>query len=123
MAANDRSPNLLSWQWALYARGHRRRATLAVHALTVPLFCAGGVVVVAAPFVTPWLAVAGVLAMGLAIAAQGRTHAREPAAPVPFSGPGDFVARIFFEQWITFPRFVLSGAFARAWRDETPADA
>ena len=26
------------------------------------------------------------------------------------------LARIFAEQWITFPRFVLGGGFARAWR-------
>ena len=24
--------------------------------------------------------------------------------------------RILAEQWITFPRYVLSGGFARAWR-------
>jgi hypothetical protein len=37
--------------------------------------------------------------------------------PVPFAGPVDVVSRIFAEQLITFPRFVLSGQFARAWRE------
>jgi hypothetical protein len=36
---------------------------------------------------------------------------------VPFEGPLDVLSRIVLEQWITFPRFVLSGSFARAWRD------
>ena len=48
--------------------------------------------------------------------AQGRTHRLERTAPSPFRGPGDVVARIFAEQWFTFPRFVASGGFARAWR-------
>ena len=25
--------------------------------------------------------------------------------------------RFFVEQWITFPRYVLSGGFSRAWRE------
>jgi hypothetical protein len=35
---------------------------------------------------------------------------------VAFRGPGDFLARFFAEQWFTFPRYVLSGRFADAWR-------
>jgi len=51
-----------------------------------------------------------------AVASQGRGHAMEAARPVAFRGPADFVARFFVEQWVTFPRFVLSGGFAQAWR-------
>jgi hypothetical protein len=50
------------------------------------------------------------------MAVQGRGHRLEKNAPVPFRGPLDVLARIFVEQWVTFPRFVLSGGFARAWR-------
>jgi hypothetical protein len=35
---------------------------------------------------------------------------------VPFSGPGNALSRIFGEQFVTFPRFVLSGGWARALR-------
>ena len=38
-----------------------------------------------------------------------------PKAP-PFTSPANAVARIFCEQWITFPRFVLSGGWYRALR-------
>jgi hypothetical protein len=30
---------------------------------------------------------------------------------LPFDGAGDFVTRFVAEQWITFPPFVLSGAW------------
>jgi hypothetical protein len=63
-----------------------------------------------------WLALAGVAAMAGAMAAQGRTHRLEATPPAPFRGPADVLARIFVEQWVTFPRYVLGGGFARAWR-------
>ena len=44
--------------------------------------------------------------------------ALEKNPPVPFAGPLDVVARIFGEQWLSFPRYVLSGGFAKAWRGE-----
>jgi hypothetical protein len=108
---------ILSWQWSLYADGHRDRRNLALHAATVPLFMAGTLLLVAAaPLVSAWAALAGVAAMAGAMAAQGRGHRGEVVAPVPFAGPADVLARIFLEQWVTFPRFVMTGGFARAWR-------
>jgi len=47
---------------------------------------------------------------------QGRGHRGESAAPVPFTGPGDFVSRFLVEQLVSFPRFVLTGGWLRAWR-------
>jgi hypothetical protein len=111
---------------ARYSAVHASRANLLLHAVTVPIFCAGTVAVLAAPFASAWLAL-GAVGMLAALAAQGRGHRAEPNRPAPFRGPGDFVARIFFEQWVTFPRYVLSGGFACAWRrravvaDATPA--
>ncbi len=111
----ERTESLLRWQLALYPRTHRARLNLVVHILTVPLFMAG-TVALAVAWRWPWLAAAGVVAMVAAVALQGRGHARESEPPVPFAGPLDVVTRIFVEQWITFPRFVVSGGFARAWR-------
>lgn len=116
-----REGNLLSWQWSLYAEGHRDRRNLILHAATVPLFLLGTCAVVAAPMAGLGLAVGGLVAMVGAIAAQGRGHKGESTRPVPFNGPGDVVARLFVEQWVTFPRFVLSGGFARAWRAASEA--
>jgi hypothetical protein len=38
----------------------------------------------------------------------------EPVPPEPFTGAGNAVARLLLEQWITFPRFVVSGGWHRA---------
>jgi hypothetical protein len=117
---NDRTDGLLTWQWNLYPDNHCARRNLLLHALTVPLFELGTVLLVASPFSSLWLVLPGVVAMVSAMALQGRGHRLELTAPVPFRGPFDVVARIFVEQWVTFPRFVLSGGFARAWRATRP---
>jgi hypothetical protein len=92
-----------------------------VHVLTVPVFMAGSVVAASSPFTSLAALPAGLLAMALALAAQGRGHRQETSPPAKFSGPADFVLRIFAEQWITFPRFVLSGELARALGSGSPA--
>jgi hypothetical protein len=115
--SDDRSEGLLRWQWSLYAPGHATRKNLLLHALTVPIFMSGTVgLALGAATLDPLRAVGGAVALVVAIAAQGVGHKNEPVRPIPFRGPLDFVARFFMEQWITFPRFVLSGAFSRAWR-------
>jgi hypothetical protein len=108
---------LLHRQWEGYARVHQARANLLIHIFAVPLFLAGSAGLVAA------IAVRSLLLLGVAIgcivaavALQGRGHRLEPVPPEPFSGPLDFVLRLFFEQWITFPRFVLSGGWSAALR-------
>jgi hypothetical protein len=113
-----REGGLLAWQWRHYPEGHQDRGNLLLHILTVPLFLTGTVGVVSAVLaLQPLWAAPGLVGMGLAAGLQGRGHRRERNAPLPFEGPLDVVVRIFFEQWITFPRFVLSGGFARAWRE------
>lgn len=111
----ERDGGLLAWQLALYPRNHRNRLNLVLHVLTVPLFWAG-TIALAFAWRAPWLAAVGPVAMILAVVAQGRGHAREIEPPVPFAGPADVAARIFVEQWITFPRWVLRGGLAEAWR-------
>lgn len=113
----SREAGLLDWQWSIYSPGHRDRRNLAAHAATVPLFMAGTLGFALAPAAGPWLAALGAAAMVGAMAVQGRTHRLEKTPPPPFRGPGDVLLRILAEQWITFPRFVLTGAFARAWRE------
>jgi len=106
--------DLLRWQWSDYGAKHRSRANLLIHIAAVPLFQLGSLVFV-------WgvlgfsLAVAAMGAVGMlaSIALQGRGHRLEREAPTPFSGAGDFVTRLIAEQWITFPRFVLSGGWYR----------
>lgn len=108
---------LLRWQWEGYTRYHQSRANLLLHIVVVPLFLLGNVALVLALLQGAWLAaLGGAVCMLVSVALQGKGHAREPVASIPFTGPANAVARIFCEQWITFPRYVLSGGWARALR-------
>jgi hypothetical protein len=118
---DDRSAGLLAWQFSLYPEGHQDRRNLLIHAFTTPLFLAGSMgLVTAFAARAVWPGLVGLALMALTLALQGRGHAQEAARPVPFRGPLDAAARLFVEQWITFPRFVLSGGFAHAWRAAAP---
>jgi hypothetical protein len=108
---------LLRWQWEGYPRYHQSRFNLILHIVVVPLFLLGNIALLGAILQGAWLvAVLAFAAMGVSLAAQGSGHAKEPAPPEPFSSKSNAVSRIFFEQWITFPRFVLSGGWSNALR-------
>ena len=110
-----RSPGLLAWQWQGYARYHQSRANLLMHIVLVPLFLAGNVALIVGAIRLDGIeALAGAACMGGSMVLQGKGHAGEPVPAVPFSGPVNALSRIFLEQWVTFPRFVLSGAWWRA---------
>lgn len=109
---------LLRWQWTGYPRYHQSRANLLIHIVAVPLFLVGTVALVVAAVELSLFALA--VAIGcivVAVALQGRGHRLERVPPEPFSGPLNFVARLFLEQWVTFPRFVLSGGWGAALRE------
>lgn len=109
---------LLQWQWRGYPQYHRSRANLIIHIVAVPLFLVGtiGLVLAVVQVSLSTLAVAtGCIVV--AVALQGRGHRLEAVPPEPFSGPVNFLARLFLEQWVTFPRFVLSGGWNAALRE------
>ncbi|MFZ0553037.1 MAG: terminase [Steroidobacteraceae bacterium] len=100
-----------------YARYHQSRLNLLLHIVLVPLFLAGNVALLVALLEGRWtLAIGALVSTVLSIAIQGRAHSGEPVPPEPFTSPGNAVARILLEQWVTFPRFVLSGGWSRALR-------
>jgi len=110
-------PQLLRWQWQGYSRYHRSRLNLLLHIVVVPVFLFGNVVAIAGIGKASWrLAAIGVVATAASLALQGLGHRREPVPPEPFSGPVQAVSRILCEQWVTFPRFVLSGGWSQAVR-------
>jgi 2-hydroxy-palmitic acid dioxygenase Mpo1-like protein len=108
---------LLNRQWKGYSKSHQSRTNLLIHIVAVPLFWVGTFGLVAA-FVqlSLWVLGVAIACVVVAVALQGRGHRLEPVPPEPFTGPLNFVSRIFFEQWITFPRFVLSGGWVEALR-------
>jgi hypothetical protein len=111
-------PELLKWQREGYPRFHRHRGNLVLHLFAVPAFIFSTLCFVASVLtlhliVTPF----ALIAMAAAFAIQGAGHSREENPSIPFEGPADTVSRIFAEQFVTFPWFVLSGEWARAFRE------
>lgn len=117
--ASMNSPSLLDVQHAGYARYHQSRANLLLHIVFVPLFLVGNITLLVALFERRWLlALAAVVLTFFALAVQGRGHRGEAVPPEPFTSPRNAIARIFLEQWVTFPRFVLSGGWRQALKGE-----
>ena len=111
MALSD----LLAWQWSGYPRYHAARANLLLHIVAVPTFLLGNIALIVGLLrLAPVPIVVGIAAMGVGLALQGRGHRLEAVPPEPFSGPVNAISRLLLEQWVTFPRFVLSGGWASA---------
>jgi hypothetical protein len=90
---------------------------LLIHIVAVPLYLFGTIALVAAiAQLSLFLLGVAIGCIVVAVALQGRGHRLEPVPPEPFSGPLNFVSRLFLEQCVTFPRFVLSGGWLAALR-------
>jgi hypothetical protein len=111
MAIRD---DLLDWQMKHYPEGHTTRVNLLIHLVSVPMFQGGCFILAMTPLVG-WIGLFGLAGMLTAVIAQGRGHGLEPSKPIAFEGPLDVVSRLFVEQWVTFPRYLVSGGFVRAW--------
>lgn len=106
---------LLQRQWAGYREAHCSRVNILIHALTAPVFLLGSVsTALGVLTLSPWPAMAGVVAMASAMGLQALGHRLELDQPAPFAGVGDVIARIFAEQWVTFPRYLVSGRWRAA---------
>ena len=120
---SGREGGLLSWQWRGYSRNHHDRLNLLVHMMAVPAFIAGVLAAVVQAAQAQWFGAAfAIVVAAVAFAVQGIGHKREQVPPEPFAGPADFAARVFAEQFITFPRFVLMGQWARNLADPNHRD-
>ena len=96
---------------------HRDRGNLVLHVVAVPLFLVCTLALIAAVVTGAGVAaVFAVAGMGVSVILQARGHRRERETPMPFDGAGDFVTRFLAEQWVTFPRFLLSGGWYRNLR-------
>lgn len=118
-ATNDeRRDGLVAWQWEGYRDAHQSRRNLVIHILTQPLFVVGMITLPLWLAVGPrWYAVGSLAMVVVAVAAQGAGHKGESNPPAPFRSRFDVFARLFTEQFVNFPRFVLSGRFGIAWRN------
>lgn len=112
--------SLLRAQWEGYGRYHQSRPNLLVHIVFVPMFLASNIALIVALIERRWLLAVGAAALaGIALAMQGRGHRQERVPPAAFTSPINALSRILLEQWVTFPRFVLAGAWLRALRERS----
>jgi hypothetical protein len=100
-----------------YERFHRNRTNLVLHIVAVPLFAvcflASAWFFLNGNFLTGILLLAGA---AIPLAVQGYGHRLEAIPPEPFHGPGNFLKRIFAEQFFGFWAFLFSGGWASALR-------
>jgi hypothetical protein len=111
---------LIDWQWQGYPRYHQSRRNLLLHIVAVPFLLAGNVALLIAVIKGAWvIGGSALLVIVVSLALQGRGHKLEPVPPEPFTGPGNAAKRILLEQWLTFPKFVLTGGWLRALRQSS----
>lgn len=103
---------LLQRQWSGYSAAHQNKTNLLLHIIAVPLFMIATVSGLYALVRLSFFAVVlSVLCFTVSLIMQGRGHTLEPIQPEPFKSGVDFACRILAEQWMTFPRFVLTGGW------------
>jgi hypothetical protein len=118
-SSRAREGGLLAWQWNGYSRNHRDRVNLLIHFIAVPAFIAGTLAALTQALRGQWFgALLAIVVAIFAFAVQGVGHKRERVVPEPFFGPADFASRVFAEQFITFPRFVLMGQWAKNFAEQ-----
>ena len=102
------------WQWSGYSQAHQNRTNLLIHLLAVPAFIAAAVcLIVGIAKLSPIAVILSMAAMLASVTLQVRGHKLEQSQPRPFKNRLDFTRRVLAEQFFTFPRFVLTGAWYR----------
>lgn len=119
-AAEDRNamsfPELLSWAWKETPPVHENGKNLLIHIVAVPLFVLGHILLVAGILISPWWLVASILSIVLSLSAQKVGHSLERKQVPPFTGAGDFLRRLYAEQFCNFWRFLFSGQWYASYR-------
>ncbi|MNN73988.1 hypothetical protein D3C81_1901470 [compost metagenome] len=89
-----------------------------LHLIAVPLFILGFLLIVCGVFSLSLANIAiGIIGLLAALGLQRHGHSLEAQAAEPFTDRKDAVSRLLVEQFLTFPRYVLSGGWWRAWRE------
>jgi hypothetical protein len=110
---------VINQQWDGYAERHQNKTNLLIHIVTVPLVWIAGIQVIGALLlmltgvggftVLVWAAIL----IAVALFAQSHGNSMEAAKPAPFPGWKTFAINAAAEQFVTFPRFVLTGQWLR----------
>ena len=110
---------LAAEQWRDYSDRHRNKVNLLIHIVTVPLvwwstfLIIGGLLLMLLGVGGLKFWVYAAVFIGLSLFAQSYGNGMEAIKPKPIGSPKDFAMNAIAEQFITFPRFVLSGDWLR----------
>ena len=107
---------LVSWAWRETPPVHENGTNLVIHIVAVPLFVLGHVLLIAGLLVTPWLFAAAALSIVASLAVQKFGHSLERNQVPPFTGAGDFLRRLYAEQFCNLWRFLVSGRWYANFR-------
>lgn len=98
-----------------YEECHHDQTNLALHMLALPLFIVACLVLVSALLNLDLLTlILGGLGLSAALALLAQGHRFEAGADPRH--PENSLPHLLLEQFLTFPWFVLSGAWRRAWK-------
>jgi len=111
-------PELLSWAWRETPPVHRNVTNLMIHIVAVPLFVLGHVLLVAGLIVNPWLLAGAVLSIVVSLVAQRYGPSLEHNQVHAFTGTGDFLRRLYAEQFWNFWRFLFSGQWYAGFKSK-----
>ncbi|HUQ50871.1 MAG TPA: terminase [Gammaproteobacteria bacterium] len=100
---------LLAWAWSETPPVHRNRSNLILHLVAVPLFVLGHLLLTAAFVVDWWVALDALSLIVVSLVLQAIGHRLEPQQVAAFTGPRDFVRRLYAEQFCNFWRFLFAG--------------
>ncbi|WP_282343070.1 MULTISPECIES: Mpo1-like protein [Pseudomonas] len=101
-----------------YAATHRHPTNLLLHLIAVPLFIVASLLLLIGLLGASLLPVVlGVIGLVAALALQRQGHKREEYA---VDAHQECLQEVLLEQFVTFPRFVLSGGWWRAWKRRRP---
>jgi uncharacterized membrane protein YGL010W len=105
-AVSDKHFNeLVHWQWDAYHLYHASRINLFLHIVFVPLFMWSNTACIASILDREWFtALAALIIMVLAFAAQALGHRVETMPSIAFSGVSNALKRVFIEQVDYFPK-------------------
>ncbi|CZF78423.1 hypothetical protein GCE9029_00827 [Grimontia celer] len=107
---------LIEWQWKGYSRFHQSKKNLLIHIIFVPCFLLGFASFVFSLLSLDLIAVLmSVLLMAVSFGLQGLGHSKEANPAEPFTSFKNAMSRILLEQLYTFPKFVVTGNWYRAF--------
>jgi len=97
-----------------YATTHRHPTNLLLHLIAVPLFIVASLLLLGGLLGASLLPVVlGLIGLVAALALQRHGHKREEQRA---AADQECLQELLLEQFVTFPRFIFSGAWWRAWK-------